>query len=180
MTYLPQEEETKSNFDGGQPDGVEVNHKIHELLGICGDQVDNFAHGACSSGRTVDDQRLYTKKEKRQKRQNTFNSTEKHNSCFMFFFLSLLGVKASACSCSNIGYVMSGGLAALSHPPSCKLGPWRQSLLSFPPWSTCTCTGGWRGTEDRTVGTSRWHRSSPSTGVRPHPSWNPGGGWRKE
>lgn len=117
----------------------------------------------------------YAKKCKRH-----LTSFFKHYSCFMFFSLSLLGVNVSTCSCSNIGYVMSGGLAPLSHPPSCKLGPWRQSLLSFPPWSTCTCTGGWRGTADRTVGTSRWHRSSPSTGAHPHPSWNPGGGWSKE
>lgn len=83
-----------------------------------------------------------------------------------FIFLTLLEVLASACSCAR------------RHPPFCKLGPWQQSLPSFPPWSTCTCTGGWRGTAGRTVETSAWHRSSPSIGVRPRPSWNPKGGWR--
>lgn len=96
-TYLPQEEETKSDFDGGQPHGVEVYHKVHELLGISGDQVDDLAHRACPSGRTVDDQGLCAKKQKR------FNSTFMCNSCAVFFSsLCLPRVKASTCSFSDI------------------------------------------------------------------------------
>lgn len=71
-TYLPQEEETESDFYGGQPDCVKVYHEIHQLLSVCGDQVDNFAHRARPSRRTVDDQGLQAKKQKRQK---IFNST---------------------------------------------------------------------------------------------------------
>lgn len=69
-TYLPQEKETKGNFNRSQPDSVEVHHKVHELLGVCWDQIHNLAHGAGPSGGIVYHQRLYSK----QKRQKTFRS----------------------------------------------------------------------------------------------------------
>lgn len=45
-SYLPEEEETKSNFDGSQPDGVEIHHEIHELLSVGRNQIHDLAHGA--------------------------------------------------------------------------------------------------------------------------------------
>lgn len=57
-TYLPEEEETKSNFNRSQPDSVEVHHKVHELLSVCRDQIDNLAHSASPPGRAVYHQRL--------------------------------------------------------------------------------------------------------------------------
>lgn len=99
-TYLPQEEETKSDFYRGQPDGVEVYHKVHKLLGICGHQVDNLTHRACPSGRTIDDQRLQTKN-KIGKRHLTVHLCVILASCF-FSSLCLLRVKASTCSFSDI------------------------------------------------------------------------------
>ena len=32
MLYLPEEKETQCDLDGGQPHGVKVHHKVHELL----------------------------------------------------------------------------------------------------------------------------------------------------
>lgn len=57
-TYLPEEEETKRNFNGSQPDGVEVHHKVHELLSVRRNQIHNLAHSASPSGRAVYHQRL--------------------------------------------------------------------------------------------------------------------------
>lgn len=57
-TYLPEEEETKSDFDRSQPDSVEVHHKVHELLSVCRNQIHNLAHSASPPGRAVYHQRL--------------------------------------------------------------------------------------------------------------------------
>ena len=57
-TYLPEEEETESNLDGSQPDSVEVNHKVHELLSVCWNQIHNLAHSASPPGCAVYHQRL--------------------------------------------------------------------------------------------------------------------------
>lgn len=45
-SYLPEEEETKNNFDGSQPDRVEIHHEIHELLSVGRNQIHDLAHGA--------------------------------------------------------------------------------------------------------------------------------------
>lgn len=56
--YLPEEEETEHNLNRSQPDSVEVHHKVHELLGVCWNQIHNLAHGASPPGSAVYHQRL--------------------------------------------------------------------------------------------------------------------------
>lgn len=68
-TYLPEEEETESNLDGSQPDSVEVNHKVHELLSVCWNQIHNLAHSASPPGCAVYHQRL----DWQQRRQRRFS-----------------------------------------------------------------------------------------------------------
>lgn len=45
-SYLPEEEEAQHNFDGSQPDSIEIHHKIHQLLSVCRNQIHDLAHGA--------------------------------------------------------------------------------------------------------------------------------------
>lgn len=58
VTNLPEEEKTKGDLDGSQPDSIKVDHKVHEFLSVCWNQIHNLAHGARPPGRAVYHQRL--------------------------------------------------------------------------------------------------------------------------
>lgn len=164
-TYLPEKEETKSNLNGSQPDGVEIHHKVHELLRVCWDQIDNLPHGASPPGSAVYHQRLHWHKE-RHGWKHVFN--------FKSRWIWQIQVR-------NVLLLIRSKSEFLI--PFCKPGPSQLSLPSCRRWSKCTCTDDWKETGGRKAGTSEWHRSSPSTVERRDPSWNPEegcGGWRKD
>lgn len=64
-SYLPEEEEAEHNFDGSQPDSIEIHHKIHQLLSVCRNQIHDLAHGASPPSSAVYHQWLYPKQKKK-------------------------------------------------------------------------------------------------------------------
>lgn len=79
-SYLPEEEETKSNFNGCQPDGIEIHHKIHELLSVGRNQIHNLAHGASPPCSAVYHQWLYPKQKRKKTLQCNYTINIQKNS----------------------------------------------------------------------------------------------------
>lgn len=83
-SYLPEEEETKSNFNGSQPDCIEIHDKIHELLSVGRNQIHNLAHGASPPSSAVYHQWLYPKQQRKNLQCNYTINIQKNSHHHLF------------------------------------------------------------------------------------------------
>lgn len=174
--YLPQEEEAECDLARRHPNTVEVNHKVHQLLGVSWNQVDDFSHRALPASCTAHHQTLF-KQENFISNIHSWVSTH-HNTAV---------VSLCACEPGNWSQFSEhiNATVAVHHGsygfllPSCRWGPWGQFSASFPQWSSDTCTDGAAETAGRTAGRAARRTGNLSTWQRPRPAWSPAAGWQQ-